>query len=152
MNKLISLVLVCTLLFSVSCKKQKVYPTKYLTFNANPAYTGSHPTTGLVSNIYIQDKGDYMQFLVDIIGGDVTKTYKLHIHAADSTQPYGYSGNPVIDLGTMVANTPVSSEVRYLSFTDFTENFKGYYIVHDPDNINNDTTTLLVYGKIGSWE
>lgn len=150
MNKGIIFLLVMTFAFTIACKRQKVLPTKYLTYNANPSYTGSHPTSGFVSNIYIQDKGDAMQFSVDILGADVTKAYKLHIHVADSTQPFGYSGNPVLDLGTMVSGKPVVIESSYLSFAEFTENFRGYYVVHDPDNVNNDTSTLLIFGKIGS--
>jgi len=58
----------------------------------------------------------------------------------------------LIDLGDMSDNKPVSTKVNYLSFTDFTQSFKGYYIIQDPDNISNDTTTLLFFGKIGNWE
>jgi hypothetical protein len=145
--------LVSLVILSAGCKRQKVLPTRYLTFTANPSYTGSHPTANLVSNIYVQDQGDNMLFLTDMSGADATKDYKLHIHRADSTELYGYSGNPVLDLGTMANNIPVSTKVTYLSFADFFKgDFKGYYVVHDPDNINNDTTTLLVFGKIGSWE
>lgn len=153
MKRNILFLVVCGLFMFAGCKRQKVMSTRYLTFTANPSYTGSHPTADLVSNIYVQDKGDLMQFFTDLTGGDLSKDYKLHIHVADTSEPFGYSGNPVIDLGTMVNNKPVGTEVTYLPFADFfLGSFKGYYIIHDPDNISNDTTTLLVFGKIGSWD
>lgn len=153
MKSSISLTSLCLLLFFIlSCKKQQVEQTRYLTFYANPSYIGTHPTVGLISNIYIQDKKEYMQFFMDIENGDVAKIYKLRIHSADTTQTYGYNVNPLIDLGDMSDNKPVSTKVNYLSFTDFTQSFKGYYIIQDPDNISIDTTTLLFFGKIGNWE
>ncbi len=153
MKKYLLYILLLSLCVHTACKRQKVTGTRYLTFTANPSYTGSHPTTGLVSNIYIQDKTDHMLFFTDMTGGDVSKAYKLHIHAADTSEPFGYTGNPVIDLGTLTDGKPLSTEVTYSTFEDFFYgNFKGYYIVHDPDQVSNDTTTLLIYGKIGSWE
>lgn len=152
MKKTLLYCLLLSLIFPVACKRQKVTPTRYLTFTANPSYTGSHPIANLVSNIYVQDKTDHMLFFTDMNGADVTKAYKLHIHVADTSEPYGYSGNPVIDLGMLTDGKPVSTEVTYATFEDFFYgNFKGYYVVHDPDNVNNDTTTLLIFGKIGNW-
>lgn len=134
-----------------SCKKQIVYQTRYLTFNANPHYVGSYDTTNFVSHIYIQEQKNNINFLVDLIGGDVSKTYKLQIYQYDTTQIYGYSENPVIDMGTMANNLPVGFDYSTMTFQEFTENFKGYYIIHDPANIQKDTTTLLIFGKIGNW-
>ena len=143
-------VLVLGIIFQISCGPKKVEQTRFLTFKANPSYIGSHPTVGLESNIFIVDKESKMQFNIDMVGINETKTYKLHIHAADTSEPYGYSGNPIIDLGTMTNNLPMTGDVTTMPFSEFTDNFKGYYIVHDPDNISNDTTTLLIFGKIGS--
>ncbi len=142
--------LAIVIIFQVSCGTKKVEQTRYLKYKANPSYVGSHPTVGLESNIYIIDKESKMQFSIDMGGINETKTYKLHIHAADTSEPYGYTGNPIIDLGTMFNNLPVTADVTTMPFSEFTQNFKGYYLVHDPDNISNDTTTLLIFGKIGS--
>ncbi|MBK7762323.1 MAG: hypothetical protein IPI46_02990 [Bacteroidetes bacterium] len=143
--------LLCLLILSSACKKKKVERTYYRNYNLNSAYTGSHPSSNVTASIYMIEKSGYLQFQIHMTGMVDSLQYKLHFHEQDITEPYGYTGNPVIDFGLLSnQQSIISKELSSIDFDAFTKDFKGYFIVHDPNNIQNDTTTLLIYGKVGA--
>ncbi len=142
----------CVALFLLlsSCSKDKKVNTKYYSYVMNPSYVGTHPTAGLTANVYIKDVSVALEFLTDMTGTIDTNTYSLRIHAYDAASPFGYNPTAVYDLGAIVNNTPKNSSISSADFTNFTEDFQGYFIVQDPKNPSNDPATLLIFGKIGS--
>ena len=61
-----------------------------------------------------------------------------------------HSAEPIISLGAVNTTYGLVTESGVKSFTEFTSNFKGYLVMPDPDNVQRDTTSLLIFGKIGS--
>lgn len=117
----------------------------------NPSYTGSHPSNNVTASVYMIEKGGFLQFQIHMTGMLDSLNYKLHFHEQDSSEPYGYTGNPVIDFGLLSnQQSIISKEISSIDYDTFTKDFKGYFIVHDPNNIQNDTSTLLIYGKVGA--
>ncbi|HNB82100.1 MAG TPA: hypothetical protein PLP34_03480 [Chitinophagaceae bacterium] len=150
-NKFIGWIGGILLLTLFSCGKKKIERTYFRTYELNPSYTGTHPKAGVSATVYIIEKSGYLQFQLSMNGISDTLNYVLHVHQQDSTEPFGYTGNPVYDLGNLGNGKVVrTTELSGVDFDSFTQNFKGYFIVHDPFNVQNDTTTLLIYGKIGS--
>jgi hypothetical protein len=82
-------------------------------------------------------------------GALASNSYKLAIYEAD-TSLYGFKTTPIYDLGNVVNKLPVTIDISTTDFATFTNDFKGYLIIQDPNNISFDTTTFLVFGKIGS--
>lgn len=135
--------------FITSCGKNKIANTRYYTYSVNPFYTGTHPTTDVGANIYIQDKEISLEFQIEMKGALASNSYKLAIYEAD-TSLYGFKTTPIYDLGNVVNKLPVTIDISTTDFATFTNDFKGYLIIQDPNNISFDTTTFLVFGKIGS--
>ncbi len=139
------------LLVSLSCGKKKIERTHYYSYPINDSYAGGHTKNNVSASVYMIEKDGYVSFQVSLSGTLDSLSYKLHIHEQDTTQPFKYSGNPVIDFGDLEDGNGVTvKDFSTISFDDFTQNFKGYFVVHDPFNVQNDTTTLLIYGKIGA--
>jgi len=145
------LLVLCSCLISCTNKKKTVqqksfyYPLNYF-YSGNYAFREFLSATVDVSNVE-----GHVKFVVSLSG--VTSpldSYSVHIHKKDLSEPFGYSGNPVIDLDHLqMGHAIVTKEVHDIDFDYFTKEFNGFFVVHDPLNIQNDTTTLLVYGKIG---
>ncbi len=133
-----------------SCSKDKIVKTRYYSYELNPAYNGNHPTTGLTANVYVKDVSIALEFLCDMTGSLDSNTYTLRIHEYDASAQYGYNPIATYDLGSIVNNTPKNTSISSTDFASFTEDFKGYFIIQDPKNPSNDTSTLLIFGKIGS--
>lgn len=151
MNRLLFLSLffgLCGLLGS--CGKTTTERTRYYTYSANPAYTGSHPTANLSASVFLKDKTDFLEFQCDLQGVIDSNEYSMSIHAFDSSAAYGYAPLASIDLGEYKNNLPVIKNVTSTDFSTFTSDFKGYFIVSDPNNPSADPSTFLFMGKIGS--
>jgi hypothetical protein len=134
--------LICSIILLESCGKKKVLQTRYITYHANKSYTGTHDTAGLLANVFIKEVTDAVEFQLDMSGTDATKEYTLAIHEYDPNTTFGY--NPT------ATYLPATKEIAETDFNTFTQDFKGYFIVQDPSNSSLDTSSLLIYGKIGS--
>ncbi len=141
-----------TLLCTLSCHQNKKENESSYYYPANRFYTGSHLSRYYISaNLKATDKKDSLQLGVTLRGLYATSdSFSVHIHLKDTTQPFGYSGNPVIDFGffNQLAYTHTVN-IKSFDYDYFINHFQGYLVVHDPSNIQNDTTTLLIYGKTG---
>ena len=145
------LTLVFFLFLGISCSKDKIVNSRYYQYTLNPSYTGSHPNNGLGLNVYMLDNSSStLQFQVEAKSLISGKNYNLYIYEYDPSQAYGYSAEPIISLGAVNTTYGLVTESGVKSFTEFTSNFKGYLVMPDPDNVQRDTTSLLIFGKIGS--
>lgn len=152
MKALIHVLFATSLLFLVSCNRNKHPKVSTYYYPANRYYTGSHSAKYYISaNLTATDKGNSLQLLVSLTGIYATNdSFSVHIHQNDMTQPFGYSGNPVIDFGYFKqGNYTRTIDIKSFDYDYFINNFQGFLVVHDPTNIQNDTTTLLIYGKTG---
>ncbi len=152
MKTLSYILLITTLLLSVGCNRHDKTKVSTYYYPANRFYTGSHPSTYYISaNLTATGKGNALQLKVSLNGiYSSSDSFSVHIHKKDITQPFGYSGNPVIDFGYFrQGNYTRSIDITSFDYDYFINNFQGFLVVHDPTNIQNDTTTLLIYGKTG---
>ncbi len=151
MKIIFRLLLAVVLLSTVSCNKNTPKGKISYNYRFNKWYSGSYPSHYYVAATLIAtEKKDAIEFEVHLSGLQPNDSFSVHIHQKDLTQPFGYSGNPVIDLGTFKeGNQMITKEISAMDFDTFTNSFEGYFIVHDPANIQNDTTTLLIYGRTG---
>jgi hypothetical protein len=150
MKSILLFSLICSFILLESCGKKKVLQTRYITYHANKSYTGTHDTAGLLANVYLQEVTDAIEFQLDMNGTDATKEYTLAIHEYDPNTTFGYNPTPKYVLGKIINNLPATKEIAETDFNTFTQDFKGYFIVQDPSNPSLDTSSLLIYGKIGS--
>lgn len=140
--------LMVSLLFT-QCKRSKVLGTRFYTFEANPSYIGTHPVANLSADLSIKESKTAVTFIPSLINGDENKNYKVGIYAYDETASYGYQDQAKLDLGTMQNAKNQYVDFEDIDFDDFDQNFKGYFIINDPDNMSKDTASLLIFGKIG---
>ncbi len=138
------------LLCIMSCSK-KAKSKKYV-YSENEHYTGKLAINKACATIIVTDVDTGISFEATMEGVDPALEFPVHIHNEDKTQPYGYSGNPILGLGGAHNGHASQSITTKYSFAEFTENFYGFLVVHDPANAINDTLTHVVYGKIGSWK
>lgn len=150
MKRILLFSLICSIIFIESCGKKKVLQTRYLTYHANKSYTGTHDTSELLANVFIKEVTDAVEFQLDMKGTDAIKEYTLAIHEYDPNATFGYSPTATYVLGKIINNLPATKEIAETDFNTFTQDFKGYFIVQDPSNLSLDTSSLLIYGKIGS--
>ncbi len=151
MRRQFSWVLVLSLFMLVSCSKDKAKNSRYYQYKINPSYTGAHPKTDFETNVYVLDnEGVSLQFQVETKGTLLTKEYAVYIYQYDTTQSFGYSATPVYNLGKITNTNGLFAESSIYNFNAFAQDFKGYIVINDPDNIQRDTTSLLLFGKIGS--
>lgn len=133
-----------------SCGKTTTERTRLYNYTANPAYTGSHPTADLSATVYLKDKTDFLEFQSDLQGVIDSNEYQMKIHAFDSGALFGYAPLASVDLGVYKNNVPVVTNITSNDFSTFTSDFKGYFIVTDPNNVSSDPSTFLFFGKIGT--
>jgi hypothetical protein len=143
-------VLLFLILTICSCAKKK--KCKVYKFTAYKYYQGSLDVSKYATLITITELDSGIKTDATLIGADKTLVYPVHIHSQSSTTPYGYSGSPLIFIPHIhhaQTSTMVSKE---FTFQQFTENFKGFLVIHDPYIVINDTTTHVIFGKIGAWQ
>jgi hypothetical protein len=137
---------------ALSCKKTKHHGKAIYTYQFNSSYTGSYPSRyyAMATLTATENEDNALQLKVNLYGLNPTDSFSVHLHKKDVTEPFGYSGNPVIDMGTFKNGNPeLVKEINNMDYENFTNDFEGFFIVHDPANVQNDTTTLLFYGKTG---
>ncbi len=137
----------CTFFFA--CNKKTNDRGHFYSYPINSYYVGTHPTVGVSASVYIVDKENAIQFQVQLKGGIDTNVYEVAIHSYDTNSTYGYATNPYIDLGTIQNNIPIFLESSTTNYSDFREKFKGYIVIHDPQNVSKDITSQIIFGKIG---
>jgi hypothetical protein len=145
--KLVSFLIIAVVLFG-ACNKKRA--TKIYKYSFNKSYNGILNITGLSATATVTDVDSGISVEVKLLGADPNVIYPTHIHVKDETQPYGFHGFPVIGVHEIHNGHPTSNFSKEYSFKTFTETFKGYLLIHDPRNAN-DTTTHVVFGKIGAW-
>ena len=149
-----SALVLLALLFLVSCTdRKKIVHEQTFYYAANTFYTGNYPLYySMAAWVHATKVNNHLKLEAGLSGiHSATDLFSIHIHQKDPTQPFGYSGNPVLDLGHIKKDHAViSKEFPNVDFDYFTREFDGFFVVHDPNNVQNDTTTLLMYGKIGA--
>jgi hypothetical protein len=148
-KKILFFSILLLIVFSIACKKK--IPCKIYNFSANKYYTGSQAISAIKAKATVTDADSGITIEVAMQGGNVSLEYPVHIHVQDLAEPYGYSGNPVIGVEHIHNGQPTSTFTTKYTYKTFTENFKGYLVIHDPTNVINDTLSHVVFGKIGSW-
>jgi hypothetical protein len=152
MKNFLLIVFGLVMLSALSCKKPKHLDKATYTYQFNRSYTGSYPSRYYSMAILTatEKEDNALQLKVNLYGLNPTDSFSVHIHKKDLAEPFGYSGNPVIDIGTFKNGYPdLVKEISNMSYENFTNDFEGFFIVHDPANVQNDTTTLLFYGETG---
>ena len=151
MNKLIYGfgITIATILLA-GCGKSKIDQTRYYNYTANKSYVGTHPMTNFSAAAFLKEASGELQMQVDLIGCSDTLHYPVSIHEYDSTALYHYNPTPFLNMGEYKGEIPLIKIFSTLDFATFANEFKGYLIVQDPLNKSHDTSTLLIYGKIGS--
>ncbi len=132
-----------------SCGRKKMEKTRFYQYSVNSHYTGAHPKS-ISANVFIKDKSISLEVQSDINGKLDTLDYQLYLYDADSTATYGYANSPRYSLGKVSKGVPAIAELETY-FDEFTANYHGYFIVHDPlQTQSKDTTTLLFFAPIGA--
>lgn len=149
MKKFSLLGILFVLILFTQCKRSRVLGTRFYTFEVNPFYVGTHPVANLSAELSIKESKTAVTFIPSLINGDESKNYKVGIYAYDETASYGYQDEAKLDLGIMQNAKNQYVDFEDVDFDDFDQNFKGYFIINDPDNVSKDTTSLLIFGKIG---
>lgn len=120
------------------------------------AYNGMHPTN-LMGEVYVQELGDGTSrisvSLANTVDGEM---YMIHSHdAADpATTPNGtpYDETPNANVCVLMATgnggTVMASQKSTLSYTDITQTYNGFFVVHDPLQAvsTTDPTTYVLLG------
>lgn len=150
-NQVFFLAIFCIALIMIqSCGKKSNPKTKYYTFSANPNYVGSHPTSSFAASAYLKEVSLDIEFQVDLQGASDTLEYTVGIYEYDSTATFKFNTTPTLLLGNYKGGIPLIKTLTSMDFTSFSNNYKGYLIVQDPLNKSYDTTTLLIFGKVGT--
>jgi hypothetical protein len=131
-----------------ACNKK--ISTKVYKYSFNKFYNGSLNINNLSAIATVTEVDSGISVEVKLIGADPNIVYPTHIHVKDDTQPYGFHGFPIIGVHEVHNGHATSNFSKEYNFITFTETFKGYLLIHDPRN-SNDTTTHVVFGKIGAW-